>query len=66
MVAMGTGTGSLLFYGVSKASLLSQHKDAHAGRVTGLSWSANTLLLYSVGEDGFIQEWDVETGKFTR
>ncbi|CAL8090103.1 unnamed protein product [Orchesella dallaii] len=63
VVVMGTATGALLFYGVTKAQLLSQHKDAHSGKVTGVSWSSSSLLLYSCGEDGHICEWDPETTK---
>lgn len=63
---MGTATGALVFYGVTKAQVLSQQKDAHSGRVTGLSWSATSLLLYSCGEDGYISEWDPEGNKSTR
>ncbi|ODM89696.1 WD repeat-containing protein 43 [Orchesella cincta] len=59
----GPATGALLFYGVTKAQLLSQHKDAHSGKVTGVSWSSSSLLLYSCGEDGYISEWDPETTK---
>ncbi len=66
IVVMGTVVGSVLFYEVTKAALVSQHKEAHAGRVTGLSWSSTTLALFSCGEDGFILEWDPESTKITR
>lgn len=62
VVVMGTTTGGILFYGVTKAQLLSQHKDAHASKVTDLTWSASSLLVYSVGSDGNVCEWDVEEG----
>jgi len=63
VVVMGTGIGSLLFYDITKAQLISHSKDAHSGKVTGVSWSSSSLALYSCGEDGFIVEWDVESCK---
>lgn len=65
-VVLGTASGSLLFYGVTKAQLLSHQKDAHSGKVTGVSWSNKTLNLYSCGEDGYILEWEPEATKFIR
>ena len=63
---MGTVVGSLLFYEVTKAELVSQYKEAHLGKVTGLSWSSTSLALYSCGEDGYVLEWDPENTKITR
>lgn len=58
IVVMGTSLGSIFVYDVARGELTVKSQEEHHGKVTGLSWSHLTLLLYSCGEDGFILEWD--------
>lgn len=66
LLAMGTSSGTILLYSISKGDLQSQMTGGHSSKVTALCWSSQNSSIYSCAKDQQIIEWDIETGDIRR
>jgi len=62
-LAIGGKDGSLKLVTPAEFKELVKFEAGHQGAITGLAFSANNLLLASVGVDRTLRYWDVASGK---
>ncbi|ODQ50659.1 NUC189-domain-containing protein [Saitoella complicata NRRL Y-17804] len=62
-LAIGQSNGEVVLYSPSNASVQKTLSGAHVGDVTGFAFAEDGRRGWSVGADGKVVEWDLESGK---
>ncbi|KAI9321044.1 WD40-repeat-containing domain protein [Dichotomocladium elegans] len=63
VVALGTHTGSILIYSLAHGMIVKRLADAHTTPVADFVLNRAGTKGYSIAEDGYIVEWDIEQEK---
>lgn len=60
---MGTNTGNILLYSLAHGSIVKRLSDAHTMPVTDFVLNKAGTKGYSISEDNYVAEWDIEHEK---
>ncbi|CDS12896.1 hypothetical protein LRAMOSA05080 [Lichtheimia ramosa] len=63
VVALGTNTGNILLYSLAHGSIVKRLSDAHTMPVTDFVLNKAGTKGYSISEDNYVVEWDIEHEK---
>lgn len=63
MVALGTQSGTIVIYSIAHGSIMKRLASAHTMPVTDFVLNRSGTKGYSVSEDNYIVEWDIEEEK---
>ncbi|KAG2235548.1 hypothetical protein INT48_003111 [Thamnidium elegans] len=63
VIALGMQSGSVAMYSLSHGAIVKQLMGGHTTAITDFVMTKDGTRGYSVAEDNFIVEWDIEEGK---